>query len=562
MMSGPRVSIPLLLVLATFAWATRATPQDAPPGDDRALATARDLLRQAARALDEQIQENPRRGVHHATTLAELAGLLAEVGDHEAAEATLRRLGRAGAVSASALRAVATGYARAGDMRRVRETIGRIQDAGSKEYNPRAWAWYDSGRALARLGHEEWAVEAFAEAAREVTEAKGLTPEILMAIAEGQHEIGRDDESAATLDRAASLVLSDPEQSWYYVSQVVDAQARLGFLPRALAVVERFADPNGGRHLYRVIVEASSAAGRLDDAYRVAERIDGNAVTETWIAIAAAEAKAGRPAEARRALDRAEAGDEPGGDKMLIQKSIMLAQARATIGDRRGAEERLTRAVAIARRSVGAEMRSPAFLGEKEQVPGSVDRRVNFLWIGDAQAKLGFKDAARASYEEARLALPGEPPGIWRVAAVTSMAASQADAGMPDEAMKTLAGLPRSELTWHAYMPIAKAMARAGDVDGALRVADMYPGDAFTARGYVARTLLEAGDPAGALKLSLRSEAWGETLHDAARQLAASGDVARVIEAAPRVAPEDRVSLLVGAADGLLERVRARPNPR
>ncbi len=133
---------------------------------------------------------------------------------------------------------------------------------------------------------------------------------------------------------------------------------------------------------------------------------------------------------------------------------------------------------------------------------------------------------------------------------------------MPNEAMKTLAELPRSELEWHEYMPIAQAMARAGDIDGALRVAELYPGNAATARTYIAEALLKAGNPADALRVGLQSLHAEETLHDAARQLAASGDTARITNAVSRADTKDRVALLLGEAEGLLDRIRARRNER
>ncbi len=425
-LSHARRSIPLLFVLVTSAWATRAMPQDASPGDNRNLATARDLLHQAARALDEQYRKDPGSGPRYAT---DLAADLAEVGDHDAAEATIHHLRFSDAIDATALRSVATGYARAGDISRVRQTIARIQDAGLKEYNPRAWAWFDSGRALAKSGHKEWAAEAFAEAARGLTEAWPLQSELLTAIAEGQHEIGRDDASAATLDRTASRVLADRKRGEVLIGGVVAAQARLGFLPQAMAVVERSTDPERRSYLYCDIVEALSAVGRLDEAYRVAARVEGSAITRTWVAIAAAEARTGHPAEAGRALARAEVGaGKAVGAQAHILMLITMSEAHATIGDRDGAVDRLVKATAIAKRSVGAGMRSPAFVDQREQVPGAVDRRVNFLWIAAAQAKLGLTDVARDSFEEAKVAVRGEPTGMWRIAAVTSIASSHSQA--------------------------------------------------------------------------------------------------------------------------------------
>ena len=132
----------LLFVLTVFAGATWAAPQDAPPGTVGELATARDLLHQALRVIDEQYRKEPNGGVLFPD---DLAADLAEVGDHDAAESTIRHLDFSNVRFATALRSVATGYARAGDMLRVRRSIARIGDLGSIGYIHKAWAWRDAG---------------------------------------------------------------------------------------------------------------------------------------------------------------------------------------------------------------------------------------------------------------------------------------------------------------------------------------------------------------------------------------------------------------------------------
>jgi tetratricopeptide (TPR) repeat protein len=556
MAATSRILMLLFIIVSLLPEAASAGPKEAPPAEGRELEVARDLLHQAKRLLDSQYRASPTGGFRYT---AGVAASLAEVGDHDAAEATLSHL-RSGDRDVP-LRALAIGYARGGDLARVRQTIARIRDANPNYARQKPLAWREAGRALAKSGHKGAAAEAFAEAVRCIPGRDNhpwLEAEFLAEVAEGQYGLGRVDESAATLKMAVSRALAEPDGSMRTtsLSKVAATQAKLGSLAQALETAGQVADPKMQPWAWYGIVEAEAKTGRLDEAYRVAERIDGDAVPKTWMALAAAQAKGGHLPEARQALEKAEAGVKRiTAAGYRIQMMLMLAESRAAVGDRSAAEDLLRQATALAEGAVIVEQGPFGILRQVEQVPGAVNRQFNLRAIASTQAKLGFTDTARRTFERAKVAARGEQPGLWQDSALTVVAESQAKAGMPDEAMQTLAELPKSNTKWLAYVPVARAKVRAGDLDGALRVADLHPGVADVTRSHIAHALLEAGDPKNALRVGLRATSpVEEVLHDAARQLAASGDVARVTDAVAHAYVEDRVALLLGAAEGLLDR--------
>ena len=554
----------VFLAVSTVAGVAPDGPGEGAPVEGREREVARDLLGQARRRLEAQYRANPSAGFRYT---GGVAAALAELGDHEAAEATIGHVLLVNRFGDVHLRALAVGYARGGDPARVRQTIARVRDADPGYALQKPLAWREAGRALAESGRPGPAAEAFAEAVRGTPERGGYPSQdadFLAAVAEGQHGIGLADEASATLKAAAERAHADPGGTMRTIglSKVASAQAGLGFLPEALATVDRIAGVKERWWAWYGVVDAAAGAGRLDDAYRVAGRVEGDAVVKTWLAIAAAEAGRGRATEAAWALAKAGAAVEriaaPG---YRIETTVLLAEARAAVGDRAAAEAGLARAAAIADGAVIVEDGPFAVLRRVERVPGAVHRQFNLRRVAAAQAKLGLAEAARRTFERAKVAARGEQPGLWQESALTIVANSQAEAGMPDEALRTLEELPEASRGWLTYKEVAKARARAGDLDGALREASRFPNDGGLLRGYIAEALLEAGDPAGALRVALGSAPREEVLHDAARRLAAAGDMARVTDAVPRAYVEDRVALLLGAAEGLLDRARRRAGP-
>lgn len=214
----------------------------------------------------------------------------------------------------------------------------------------------------------------------------------------------------------------------------------------------------------------------MNKACRIADRVEGSAVPKTWMAFAGAESKAGHLPEARRALEKAEAGVNRIAEVWYrIDMIILPANARAAVGDRDAAANWLEQAVATAEAVVIVDKGPSAVLSQVELVPGAVNRQKNRGKVAACQAKLRLTDAAKRTFERAKVAARGERPGMWRDSALTAVAQSQADAGMPEDSLRTLAELPESDVLWLAYMHMAKVKAGAGDLDGALRLAQRYP---------------------------------------------------------------------------------------
>ncbi|WP_435018080.1 hypothetical protein TA3x_000025 [Tundrisphaera sp. TA3] len=548
----------LFIAVALLAEIAHAVDGEAPPADGKELEVAHGLLLQAKRILDAKYRANPMGGSRYTDGVA---AALAEVGDRDAAEATFSHLPLGDRFGNVRLRTLAVGYARGGNLERARQTINRIRDAEPGYANQRLLAWREAGRALAKLGRTREAAEAFAEAVRSIAgrdDRPWSEAAPLSEIAEAQHAIGRADESSATFEMAVSLALADPDESLLRISlsNIAAAQARAGYLPQALATVDRIGDPEHRWWAWYGIVEAEANSGRLDEAYRIAERVEGKAVPKTWMALADAQAKRGHRPEAGRALEKAEAAVRPIAEiGYRIQMVLLLAESRASLGDRSAAEAWLRQATEIAEGAVVVEGGPFALLRRIEQAPGAVHREFNLCAIAMTQAKLGFTDAAGGTFDRAKVAAEGQRAGLWRDSAFRSLAEVQAKSGFPDDAIRTLAAIPTTERGWLAYAPIAAAKARAGDLEGAERVAGLHAGDATSTRFYIAQALLEAGDPKNALRVGLRAASLvEEVLHDAARRLSESGDVARVTDAVAQAYEEDRVALLLGAAEGLFER--------
>lgn len=554
----PRMRLFLLIIVALLSVVASAGPTEASPADGREREVAHQLLRQARQLLDAHYRARPNAGFRYT---AGLAAALAEIGDYDAAEATFAHLRLGDRFGDVHLRTLAIGYAGRGNLARVRQTIARIRDPDSRYAGQRPLAWHEAGKALVASGHEPEAAEAFAEAVRSMsvaTDDPWQDADFLAQVAEGQYRLGRADESLATFKLAVSRALMDRKESMRMISlrKVAVTQARLGLLPQALSTVDEI-EPKYRTSGWYDIVQVEADAGRLESAYRVAEQVGVDAATKTWMVLA--EIKAGRLPEARGALEKAEAAVKQIAEGAIrIQQMLELAELRAAVGDRNAAADWLQQATALAEGAVIVESGPFAALRQIEKAPGAVARGFNHCVIAAAQAKLGFAENARRSFELAKVAAHGQQAGLWRDSALNAVAAAQAKAGFPDDAMRTLAALPDDAVKWLNYAPVAVARAKAGDLAGAEQVVNIYPLDARATRSHIAQALLEAGDLKNALRYGLMGEGWmEEILHDAARQLAASGGLATVTDAVPRDVLEEHVALLLGAAKGLLDRARA-----
>jgi hypothetical protein len=265
MMAAIRHLLMSLLAVSSLAEVARTGPDEPRSAKGQEVAAARDLLHQAKRLLDEQYRAHPTAGFRYTD---HVAAALAAVGDHDAAEATSHHRHDFGFTDA-ALHALAVGYARGGDLPRIRQTIARIQDTGPVESKQKPRAWLHVGQALARTGRKEGASEAFTEAINSLPRVSAypfLIVDRSMEIAEGLSGIGCAEKSLAAFDLALSAALADPDRPMRKIalSRIAATQAKLGFLPQALATADRIEEPGDRWWAWFGIVDAEARAGHLN----------------------------------------------------------------------------------------------------------------------------------------------------------------------------------------------------------------------------------------------------------------------------------------------------------
>ena len=535
-----------------------AAPDEAPAARGQEREMARTILNQARRILDSLYRAQPNAGHRYAD---EVAAGLAAVGDFQAAEALFGQRKSTGRFHDVSLRCLAVGYARGGDMARARATIARIRDAEPDYARQKPLAWLHSGLAFAKAGRGGEAAEAFAEAVRSTPRSERFPEQeglFLAEVAAGQYQAGQPAESEATFRSAIARVEEDRHLRTHGLLEIAAIRVRLGLLPQAEATIERIADPRDRQWGWSKLVETEAEAGRLDEASRLTTRIDGVPAARAGLVLAAARFKVGHLREARRALEQAEAAARRVTVvAQRIQIDGQLAESRAMLGDREAAADWLKEATALALgASIAVDGRAPSAIERQiEQVPGAMFRKSSLIGIAAIQAKLGFVDDARRSFDRAKAASRDLQPGLWQNAAITMLAKTQAEAGLPDDAMRTLESLPQANLKWLDYVPVAVARAKAGDFAGARHVVDLHRADAHSTRSYIAQALLEAGDLDNALRVALRSSPWSEeVVHDAARRIVASDRKLPLPQPLDAFPPEVRVAVLAGAAEGLLDR--------
>jgi tetratricopeptide (TPR) repeat protein len=493
---------------------------------------------------------------------ADVAAALAEVGDVDAAEAVFGLVPLTDRFGDVRLRQLATGYARNGDFARTRQTIARIRDAEKGYADQRELAWLHAGRAFAAAKRTDAAREALREAAAAVDDGEGAYHRgvFLAEVAEAQRGNGDVAEAAATFARAVRVAAADQDVSLRHIGlkEIAIRQVKLGLLNDALDTAKRIDVRQDREHAWRMIAETLAASGRLDEARRLLEKIDRPwTAMATAVALSDAYVRSGRLPDAAEMLERAEAAlqGEPAANTAM---AIRLAEAHATAGNRNAAAAWLRRAAGQTEATTQPAGGPGTFAGLKqiETVPGASARQLEFRTIGVAQARLGLVEDARKSFEQARLAAQGHQPGIWQYTVVWVVAKSQAEAGLPDDAMRTMERLPEENQDWLVYVDIASSMARAGRLDEALQLVQARGGGAG-GMSYVADALLKAGDLKNALRVALQGSGSHFVLRSIAQRHALAGDARPVLDALKDVTGNDkRLPLLIGLVDGLLERSR------
>ena len=551
---GPQVNILVTLIIISFwmaAVGTCATTVALTPSAD--AEAARDLLRRVQR-----ITENA-GGTGES---AELMVALAAVGDARAAERLLQSFPLSDRYGDVTLRRLATGYARGGDLEQARKVIARIRDSDKAYARQRPLAWLFSGRALAVAGRKTEAAEALEEAVRAVAHKNEppseLDGQFLAEVAENQYALGQVSVAIATFDRAVSEAGADPDVRLWHIglSNIAAIQTKVGLLGHAIRTAQRIGNPDERDLAWLQIIEALTSAGQLDEARRL---VDTNNVG--WLTLANAYAKAGHPEEARRAIKKMEVKAKTATDEEAqIALAQHLGESYGLAGDTNAASEWLERAAALAQRATIVANGPFAVLRSIEKVPGAAHRQRALREIAASQAKVGLRDAARRTFQDAKNVAQGEQPGMWGNTAIAVIAEAQAQAGMPGDAVTTLEGLPKEYWSYSAWVAVALAKLRNGNLEDSLSVADAHGGAPI--RTDIAAALMNMGNTEEAVRIGLTG-AFPEVLRPAAYRLALVGRKKFVITATDSAnSTGAQTALLLGAAEGLLDRTVPHPDAR
>lgn len=537
----------LVAILATSVPAAVVEPAPDPTTTTAELAIAHDLLERAQRLIRE-----PNAGGF----TVDVAELLAAVGDADAAEAVFSRIQLTNKFGDVALRRLATGYARGGDLVRARQTIERIKDNEAQK----ALAWLHVGQALAERGQEEAAAEAFGEAVRSPGGQQLYVEGTFLAeVAEAQHLLGQVAKASATFEKAVDRAATQSDSSLRHIgmSEIAARQAKLGLLDAALETARRITDAQDRQSAWADAIEALTESGRLDTAEEFSRRVSEK-ISRPWtvgrssLALAEAYVQAGRVQEARGALKRTEAAWREMEPEARIGVATRIGRTYGAMGDEEVAASWLDGAAALAEGTTIVAEGPFAVLREVEKVPGAVARQQQLRAVAVTQAKLGFTESARETFERAEVAARGEQPGMWQKTAFWVIAKSQAQAGLPDDAMETMEALPEPDRDWLVYVEIAVAKARAGHLDEALRIAESLA-SARIAKTRIAEALAEVGDRENALRIGLEGDAPERVLRAVAHDYSLDGDIEPVMQAVEGTPlPSRRVALLLGVVDGLL----------
>jgi RNA polymerase sigma factor (sigma-70 family) len=289
-------------------------------------------------------------------------------------------------------------------------------------------------------------------------------------------------------------LIQDPTQRVWILCDIARMKARLGqqdgaaaTVRLALVAVKGLDDEQLQGHRLRDVARCQADIGDIEGALATAGSIPSPDERAGAVAdIAAAQAGAGRVAEARRTAQRITASKFREGDAL---RRIAIAQARA--GDFGAAVGTLA--------AVTDSPRKPRYLAA----------------IAAEQARTGDPVAARHLFDEAvRMAddLRGAERGEARDTVLTILAGTQAAVGRIEEAGRTADEITSARSRDEAWKRITAALAKRGDPKNALRTADRIGDQSSRAQALVGVVagLARAKDLAKAQEVleTIRDDLW------------------------------------------------------
>ena len=308
-----------------------------------------------------------------------------------------------------ALDGLAIVLARAGEI----DAATRIEQRVGGGYPDQGWAAIAvaTGKAGQSKQAEAIVTQAF-ERARALDNGY-LTFGALRAVAEAQRALGLAEGVAETerLALKAALTGPDPKRHDYDLGRLADEQATAGDFEAALRTAGLIEEPQARASAMVELERAEAAAGKLDDAARLASTVDGPFRLRALTLLAWTQFKAG-------AADKAAA---------------TTASARAIV----------------------------------TATTDGHDKALNLAQIAALEAELGDAKAADADFAQARLPLAGLPDSA-RVDLAAAIGVALAAAGRTDDALALLPEAGDGFRHDGLLIETSLAQTRAGDRAGAL----------------------------------------------------------------------------------------------
>ncbi len=388
----------------------------------------------------------------------------------------------------------------------------------------------------------------WAEEARAVVVGAKLDLEALKARAESCYQAPEPACLIVEAETAAESVEKDNLRDWA-LSDVIQAQARIGQADQALRVARAINDPRSVLAALSGIAVALARAGRIEEALEAAQQVPDTTLRDKALrAVAEGQLAAGRPDFAEVTVSLIEAPHErlP---TLVATAHAYLARGYGDVAHGLAMEaERLadTITVELFREWALSEMASlMAAVGESAKANimiariGSAKNRVQALCdIVIAELRSGREKRARQTLEIAQSTSSAISRPAERQQARACLAASHAALKEFDEALKQVRGIEFGYMHSFVLARIVLAMARSNQMVEALRLVDSIQDmklriNAYVTMGRIARG---TGDADGAARLGDEATALARTLTnpldkafvlaDLATSHAAGGDIA------------------------------------
>jgi hypothetical protein len=388
-----------------------------------------------------------------------LAGAQAQTGDVAGAKATVGKI-HDGWGKAAAYARIAAAQLQDKDVAGARQTVAsaksEVENAKSTFYLNLAPIYGDIIQVWAATGDIAGATAFVTQIPKGAELAKTMC---YRSIAEAQAKAGDVAGAYQTIELARTMVAGirgQPDKIFpdfniqEAYAEIAKIQVKAGDVPGAKATLGRLQD-----------VVGKNTAGQSKSVAQLAEDTAFASQMAVCLEIAAARAKTGDMAEARRNIAAAKAAAERTGPNLRAHSYVAVSQSQLDIGDAPAARETLAAAKAAVER-----------MDYKIANPSSnlINKIYAYCSVMAAQAGAGDAAGARETLETARGLIPKFSPEYfgYKSWAYRAIADAQAAAGDLPGAKASAAQIQAEDDKDRAYRSIVAAQAAAGDAAGAI----------------------------------------------------------------------------------------------